>query len=180
MPFFVFSVGIAEPPSARSAVHGRRIIARLIVRRHSLTQALHILATVSVCHGSTSQQPFYARWSARSKCWHFSGQRLPVSPESNSFTVQQQLVIAVRQSVRWVRFHNPVTRNQWWLSLELPNVCTVLIFFLAGLLFFAPRARLSLETYRIPRENGLLSQLLIAQVGEMENHSDYPTRLLRT
>src|ERR1700674_1622779 len=40
MPLFILSVGIAEPPPAGHAVHSRRIIARLIVRRHALTQAL--------------------------------------------------------------------------------------------------------------------------------------------
>jgi hypothetical protein len=37
-----------------------------------------------------------------------------------------------------------------------PFTRTVLVFFIAGLLFFAPRARLSLGAYRIPRETGPL------------------------
>ena len=40
MPLLILGVGIAEPPPARRAVHSRRMIARLIVRRHALTQAL--------------------------------------------------------------------------------------------------------------------------------------------
>ena len=40
MPLLILGVGIAEPPLARRAGHHRRIIARLIVRRHALTQAL--------------------------------------------------------------------------------------------------------------------------------------------
>jgi hypothetical protein len=41
-----------------------------------------------------------------------------VSPEPTSFAVHQQLVIAIRQSIRQVRLHNPVTRNQWWVSVQ--------------------------------------------------------------
>jgi hypothetical protein len=41
MPLFVFGVSIAEPSAALRAVHRRRIIARFIVRRHCLAQALH-------------------------------------------------------------------------------------------------------------------------------------------
>jgi len=44
MPSLVLGVGIAEPPPARRAVHRRRIIARLIVRRHALTQTLQVRA----------------------------------------------------------------------------------------------------------------------------------------
>jgi hypothetical protein len=44
MPFLIFGVGIAEPPPAGRAVHRRRITARLIVRRHALTQALQVRA----------------------------------------------------------------------------------------------------------------------------------------
>jgi len=46
MPLFVLGVGIAEPPAARRAVHSRRMIARLIIGRHGLTQALQLLALV--------------------------------------------------------------------------------------------------------------------------------------
>jgi hypothetical protein len=42
------------------------------------------------------------------------------------------------------------------LKISFLNVCTVLIFFIAGLLFFAPRARQSLGAYCIPLETGLL------------------------
>jgi hypothetical protein len=44
MPLLILGVGIAEPPPARRAVHRRRIIARLIVGRHALTQALEVRA----------------------------------------------------------------------------------------------------------------------------------------
>jgi hypothetical protein len=44
MPPLILGVGIAEPPPARCAVHSRRITARLIVRRHALTQALRVRA----------------------------------------------------------------------------------------------------------------------------------------
>src|SRR5882762_241985 len=37
-----------------------------------------------------------------------------------------------------------------------PITRTVLVFFIAGLLFLAPRARRTLGAYRIPRETGLL------------------------
>src|SRR5260221_385349 len=37
-----------------------------------------------------------------------------------------------------------------------PFTRTVLIFFIAGLLFIVPRARRTLGAYRIPRETGLL------------------------
>src|ERR1700722_19696713 len=40
-------------------------------------------------------------------------------------------------------------------KISFPNTCTVLIFFIAGLLF-APRARRSMGAYRIPLETGLL------------------------
>ncbi len=46
MPLFIFGMSIAEPPTACWAVNGRRIIAWLIVGRHGLTQALHVLALV--------------------------------------------------------------------------------------------------------------------------------------
>jgi hypothetical protein len=46
MPPIILGVGIAEPPPARRAVYSRLIIARLIVRRHPLTQALQIPAFV--------------------------------------------------------------------------------------------------------------------------------------
>src|SRR5882724_8780589 len=39
----VLGVGIAEPSAAFRAVHGRRMIARLVVRRHCLTRALRAL-----------------------------------------------------------------------------------------------------------------------------------------
>jgi hypothetical protein len=41
------------------------------------------------------------------------------------------------------------------LEICIPSITTVLIFFIAGLLF-APRARRSLGAYRIPLETGLL------------------------
>src|SRR5438445_13148504 len=37
-----------------------------------------------------------------------------------------------------------------------PFTRTVLVFFIAGLLFIVPRARRTLGAYRIPRETGLL------------------------
>ncbi len=40
MPLLILGVGIAEPSSARHAVHNGRMIARLIVRRHALTHVL--------------------------------------------------------------------------------------------------------------------------------------------
>ena len=46
MPPLVLGMSIAEPSVAFLAVHGRRGIARLIVGRHGLTQALHVLALV--------------------------------------------------------------------------------------------------------------------------------------
>src|SRR5260370_28698534 len=39
-----------------------------------------------------------------------------------------------------------------------PFTRTVLIFFIAGLLFIVPRARRTLGAYRIPRETGLLME----------------------
>src|SRR5215467_14954170 len=41
-------------------------------------------------------------------------------------------------------------------KIFFPLVCIVLIFCIAGLLFFVPRARQSLGAYRIPWETGLL------------------------
>jgi len=59
MPILVLGVSIAEPPPALRAVDGRREIARLIVRRHSLTQALYVLTLVF--HFSHPHlTPFYA------------------------------------------------------------------------------------------------------------------------
>jgi hypothetical protein len=46
MPPLILSVGIAEPPRARRAVYGRRIVARFVVRRHPLAQAFQVLALV--------------------------------------------------------------------------------------------------------------------------------------
>ncbi len=46
MPLIVLGARIAEPLPALRAVNSRRIIARLIVRRHSLTQSLQVLALV--------------------------------------------------------------------------------------------------------------------------------------
>src|SRR5437016_12161182 len=40
------------------------------------------------------------------------------------FAVHQQFVIAIRQSIRYVRFHNPVTRKQWWVSVERGLGCS--------------------------------------------------------
>jgi hypothetical protein len=40
MPLLVLGVAIAEPPTASGAMHCREIIARLIARRYSLTEAL--------------------------------------------------------------------------------------------------------------------------------------------
>src|SRR6202051_4556150 len=42
------------------------------------------------------------------------------------------------------------------LKISLWNACTVLVFFIAGLLFVALRARRPLGAYRIPLETGLL------------------------
>src|SRR5262249_33097841 len=42
------------------------------------------------------------------------------------------------------------------LKIMFPFTRTVLVFFIAGLLFIAPRARRTLGAYRIPRETGLL------------------------
>src|SRR5208337_1047770 len=42
------------------------------------------------------------------------------------------------------------------LKIPLPVARIVLIFCIAGLLFFVPRARRTLGAYRIPRETGLL------------------------
>jgi hypothetical protein len=55
--------------------------------------------------------------------------------------------------VRWKRIF--VSLSFCSFKISLLNVCTVLIFFIAGLLF-APRARRSLGAYRIPLETGLL------------------------
>jgi hypothetical protein len=44
MPLIVFGMSIAKPPAAFRAVYGRRIIARLVVRRHCLTQAVRMLS----------------------------------------------------------------------------------------------------------------------------------------
>jgi len=46
MPLLVLGMSIAEPPAAFRAMHGRGIIARLIIRRDRLTQSLHIRALV--------------------------------------------------------------------------------------------------------------------------------------
>lgn len=60
MPLLIFGVDVAEPAAARHTVHRRRIIARLIVRRHALTQALRVRALrfffihrPGSCHHST-------------------------------------------------------------------------------------------------------------------------------
>ena len=58
MPLLILGVGIAEPPPASRAVHRRRIIARLIVGRHALTQALEVRAL----------RFFYVHW--RTSCRH--------------------------------------------------------------------------------------------------------------
>jgi hypothetical protein len=50
-------------------------------------------------------------------------------------------------------------------KISLLNACTVLIFFIAGLLF-APRARRSLGAYRIPLETGLLMEGLESGTGK--------------
>jgi hypothetical protein len=42
MPILIFGVGMAEPPAARGTVHHRWKVARLVVRRHPLTQAFYI------------------------------------------------------------------------------------------------------------------------------------------
>ncbi|MGA2611107.1 MAG: hypothetical protein ABSD89_13725, partial [Halobacteriota archaeon] len=42
------------------------------------------------------------------------------------------------------------------------NACTVLIFFIAGLLFFVPQARRTLGAYRIPRRPAFSSHLVNA------------------
>ena len=49
-------------------------------------------------------------------------------------------------------------KTSWNLPKELAKLSppSASIFFIAGLLFFAPRARQSLGAYRIPRETGLL------------------------
>jgi len=52
-----------------------------------------------------------------------------VSPEPSSFAVHQQLVIAIRQSIRQVRLHNPVTRNQWWVSVQRGLGCSNLALY---------------------------------------------------
>jgi hypothetical protein len=46
------------------------------------------------------------------------------------------------------------------LKIMFPFTRTVLIFFIAGLLFIVPRARRTLGAYRIPRETGLLPHLV--------------------
>src|SRR5260370_30138122 len=44
------------------------------------------------------------------------------------------------------------------LKIMFPFTRTVLMFFIAGLLFIVPRARRTLGAYRIPRETGLLME----------------------
>src|ERR1035437_4365232 len=48
------------------------------------------------------------------------------------------------------------------LKISFPNTCTVLIFFIAGLLFFVPRARRTLGAYRIPWRPAFSSHLINA------------------
>ena len=48
--------------------------------------------------------------------------------ESSSFPVYQQFVIAIRQSIRYVRFHNPITRNERPVSDERGLGCSNLAF----------------------------------------------------
>src|SRR6266404_5334177 len=52
-----------------------------------------------------------------------------VSLEPTSFAVHQQLVIAIRQSIRQVRLHNPVTRNQRWISVHRGLGCSNLALY---------------------------------------------------
>jgi hypothetical protein len=51
-----------------------------------------------------------------------------------------------------------VQTNRELLPIEnhVPLTRTVLVFFIAGLLFIVPRARRTLGAYRVPRETGLL------------------------
>jgi hypothetical protein len=57
-----------------------------------------------------------------------------------------------------------VHTNRELVSFEnmFPFTRTVLIFFIAGLLFIVPRARRTLGAYRIPRETGLLISSVLA------------------
>jgi hypothetical protein len=57
MPLVILGMRIAEPFSTRVAMHRRRVIARLVVGRHSLTQALVVL--FSFFHYRTPAAPFY-------------------------------------------------------------------------------------------------------------------------
>src|SRR6266481_6385428 len=59
MPLFVFSVSIAEPSSTLRAMQRRRIIARLVVGRHSLAQAPHVLALHFFFSHRHLVMPFY-------------------------------------------------------------------------------------------------------------------------
>jgi hypothetical protein len=80
MPLLILSVGIAEPPPARRAMHCRGIIARLIVTRHALTRAFQINSlSFFFVHRHTS-----CRHSTRVylKCiWHGAG-RWPARKEN--------------------------------------------------------------------------------------------------
>jgi len=52
MPLFILGVRVAEPSAAFRAMHGGRIIARLIVGRHSLAQALQVFAREAILYAS--------------------------------------------------------------------------------------------------------------------------------
>ena len=59
MPLHILGVGITEPTPALRAVHSGRIIARLIVGRHCLAQALQILALYFFLFYRHLALPFY-------------------------------------------------------------------------------------------------------------------------
>src|ERR1700674_3385940 len=59
MPLLILSVGVTEPPVARWAVYGRRVVANRITRRDALTCTLQVLA-FALYHGHPPRAVFYA------------------------------------------------------------------------------------------------------------------------